>query len=100
MEREEDISKQSKPLDASIHAEIIKFSAKANKDSLEEVVLNVIAAGKFLGWRASAHSQTSQYKVDYHKYPGGNEVMKAINGNDVTYTNKNGKLIEIRKKSD
>ena len=49
LEREEDISKQSKPLDASIHAEIIKFSAKANKDSLEEVVLNVIAPGKFLG---------------------------------------------------
>ena len=68
--------------------------------SLEEVVSNVIAAGKFLGWRASEHSQTSQDKVDYHKYPSGKEVMKAINGNDVIYTDKKGKLIEIKKKSD
>jgi hypothetical protein len=100
LEREEDIAKQRKPLNTSIHAEIIKFAAEANKDSLEEVVSNVIAAGKFLGWRASEHSQTSQDKVDYHKYPSGNEVMKAINGNDVIYTDKKGKLIEIRKKSD
>ena len=64
------------------------------------MVSNVIAAGKFLGWRASKHFQTSQDKVDYHKYPGGNEVMKAINDNDVTYTIKNGKLIESRKKLD
>ena len=98
--REENIAKQRKPLNASIHAEIIKFTTEAKKDSLEEVVSNVIAAGKFLGWRASEHSQTSQDKVDYHKYPSGKEVMKAINGNDVIYTDKKGKLIEIKKKSD
>jgi len=49
---------------------------------------------------ASEHSQTSQDKVDYNKYQNGKEVMKAINGNDVIYTDKKGKLIEIRKKSD
>jgi hypothetical protein len=100
LEREEDIARQRKPLDASIHAEIIRFAREASKDSLEEVVSNVIAAGKFLGWRASEHSQTSQDKVDYHKYPSGKEVMKAINGNDVIYTDKKGRLIEIKKKSD
>merc|ERR1712086_1116135 len=100
LEREEAIARQRKPLDASIHAEIIRFAREASKDSLEEAVSNVIAAGKFLGWRASEHSQTSQDKVDYHKYPSGKEVMKAINGNDVIYTDKKGKLIEIKKKSD
>ena len=48
--REEDIAKQRRPLDAPIHAEISRFSAKVNKDSLEEVVSDVIATGKFLGW--------------------------------------------------
>ena len=46
LEREEDIAKQRKPLDASVHVKIINFAAKSNKDSLEEVVSNVIAAGK------------------------------------------------------
>ena len=100
LEREADISKQRKPLNASIHAEIIKFAAKVNKDSLEEVVSNVIAARKFLGWQASAYSQTSQDKVDYNKYLSENEVMKVINSDDVIYTDKNGKLTEIKKKSD
>ena len=50
LEREEDIAKQRKLLNASIHAESMKFATEANKDSLEEVVSNVIAAGKFLGW--------------------------------------------------
>ena len=70
----------------------MRFAREASKDSLEVAVSNVIAAGKFLGWRASEHSQTSQDRVDYHKYPGGKEVMKAINGNDVIYTDKKGKI--------
>ena len=97
LEREEDISKQRKPLNAFIHAEIINFATEANKDSLEEVVSNIIAAGKFLGWQASEHSQTSQDKVDYHKYPSGKEVTKAINGNDVIYTDKKGKVDQNQK---
>ena len=100
LESEEDIARQRKPLDASIHEEIIRFAREASKNSLEEVVSNIIAAGKFLGWQASKHSQTSQDKVDYHKYPSGKEVMKAINCNDVIYTDKKGKLTKIKKKSD
>ena len=34
LEREEDIAKQRKPLNASIHAEIMKFTREANKDSM------------------------------------------------------------------
>ena len=46
LRRKEVIAKQRKPLDASVHVKIINFAAKSNKDSLEEVVSNVIAAGK------------------------------------------------------
>ena len=75
-------------------------SSCERKKSLVEVVSNVIAAGKYLGWWASKHFQTSQDKDEYYKYPSGREIMKAINGNDGIYIDKNGKLIEIRKKTD
>ena len=45
----EDISKQQKPLEKDIQAEIMSFAAKTGKDSLEEAVANVVAAGNFLG---------------------------------------------------
>ena len=87
-------------MDTYIHTKIINLAAKANKDSLEEAVSNLIAAEKYLCWQASEHSQTSQEKFEYHNYPSGKEVKKATNGNDVIYTNKEGKLTEIRKKSE
>ena len=53
LEREEDITKQRTPLDVSIHAKITNLSVKATTYSLEDVLSNVIAAGKYLGWQAS-----------------------------------------------
>jgi hypothetical protein len=61
--KREDVAKQRKPFDESIHVEMFKLATKARKDSLEEVVSNVIAAGKFLGWQAREHSRPSQDKV-------------------------------------
>ena len=76
-----------------------KSSCEGKNDFLEDVVSNLIATRKYLGWEASKNSETSQDKVEYHKYLGGREVMKAINGNDVLYTDKKGKPIEVRKRS-
>ena len=38
--------------------------------------------------------------MDYHEYPSGKKVLKAINGSDVIFSDKDGKIFQIRRKSD
>ena len=100
LKKEEDIATQRLPLDDKIHAELINMGKKAGKDSAEAVVAEIVSTGKATGYRASEHSQKTQDKVDYHKYPSGKEVMKALNGNDVIFADSKGVLFQIKKKSD
>ena len=58
---------------------------------------DIATNGKATGWRAGEHSQTKLHEVDHHKYPSGKEVMRAINGNDVIFSDKNGKIFQIKK---
>ena len=71
MEREENIAKQRKPLNNEIFAKNIRMAKKAGRNSLEVVVANTEAVGKFLGWRLSEYSQPKQDSVDYHVYRSG-----------------------------
>ena len=71
LEREENIAKQRLPLNNEILAENIRMAKKAGRNSLEAVVANTEAVGKFLGWRSSEYSQTKQDSVDYYEYPSG-----------------------------
>ena len=41
--------------------------------------------------------EKTQNKADYHKYPSGKEVMKALNGNDVIFADSKGVLFQIKK---
>ena len=52
------------------------------------------------GWRASEHLQTKLTAIDYHEYPNKKLVMKAFNGKDVISSDKNGKMFQVKKKSD
>ena len=56
LEREENIAKQRNPLNNEIFAENIRLVKKAGRNSLEAVVSNTEAAGKYLGWRSSEYS--------------------------------------------
>jgi len=83
LKKEEDIATQRLPLDDKIHAELVRMGKDSGVDSAEAVVSNIVSTGKSTGYRASEHSQKTQKKVDYYKYPSGKEVMTALNGNDV-----------------
>ena len=71
---------------------MIKLANQAGRNSLEAAVADVATNGKASGWRASEHSQKKSQDVDYHKYPSGKEVMKAINGSDIIFSDMNGKI--------
>ena len=57
---------------------------------------DIATSCKATGWRASEHSQTKLHEMGYHKYPSGKEVMKAINGNDVIFSDKNGIFFRLK----
>ena len=60
------------------------------------MLANTEAAGKYLGWQLRKYSQTKQDKVDYHGYLSGKKVMKAVNGNDLKFYDKNGQRIHLK----
>ena len=99
MEKKEEKAFQRKPLDAKVNAEIIKSGNQAGRNSLEATVADIATNGKASGWRVSEHSQTKLNDMDYHKYPSGKEVMKAINGNDIIFSDKNGNISQVKKES-
>jgi hypothetical protein len=85
-------------LDNKIHAQIINQINKAAVNSLEAVVANTVSSGKATSWRANKHSQTKVTAVDYHKYPNKKLVMKAINGQAIIFSDKNGRIFQVKKK--
>jgi len=85
LEREEDVAKQRKPLDSKIFAEAKRMADEASEDSLEAVCFNAIAVARILGLRRSEHVQTKKDEVDYHEYPSGKKVIKALIGNDIMF---------------
>ena len=36
--------------------------------------------------------------VDYHEYPGGKKVTKAVNGKDIIFSNIKGKILKSGQK--
>ena len=58
---------------------------EASEDSLEAVCFNAIAVARILGLRRSEHVQTKKDEVDYHEYPSGKKVIKALIGNDIMF---------------
>ena len=100
LDREETIAAKRSPLDDKIHAELLNFAKKSTVNSLEAVIADIATFGKAAGVRVSEHSQTKSDTVDYHEYPSGKQVIKAITGNDTIFSDTDGKIFQIKKKAD
>lgn len=100
LDREETIAAKRSPLDDKIHAELLNFAKKSTVNSLEAVIADIATFGKAAGVRVSEHSQTKSDTVDYHEYPSGKQVIKAITGNDAIFSDIDGKIFQIKRKSD
>ena len=73
LKKEEDIATQRLPLDDRIHAELVRMGKDSRVDSAEAVVSNIVSTGKSIGYRA----------IEYPEYLNSEEIMTALNGNDV-----------------
>ncbi len=78
MLREEDIGRQRALLNNKNFAELLRTATASKcKDSVSDLLFDIVALGCYIGPRLSAYAQTTQDKVDHHTYPSGKTVIKA-----------------------
>jgi hypothetical protein len=88
--KEENIAYQCKPLDNATFAEIQRTRRLSNLiDSDPSLLFDILTLACFIGPRVSEYAQTTQYKVDYHVYPSGTQVIKAFMAHDFIFHDKN-----------
>ena len=92
---EEDIARQRAPLDNEIFAELRQMAiASKCKDSVSDLLFDVVALGFYIGPRLSEYAQTTQDKVDHHTYPSGKTVIKAFIANDFIVYNEKKRIVK------
>ncbi len=101
MLREEDIARQRAPLDNKIFAKLHQTATASKcKDSVSDLLYDVVALGRYIGPCLSEYAQTTQDKVDYHTYPSGTTVIKAFIANNFIFYNERKHIIkELNKDS-
>ncbi len=92
---EEGIARQHAPLDNKIFAKLHQTAiASKCKDSVSDLLFNVVALGCYIGPRLSKYAQTNQDKADHHTYPSGKTVIKAFIANDFIFYNEKKHVVK------
>ena len=99
--REENIARQRSPLDNAIFARMQQTSANnPSRDSVDSVLFNAVALGRITGFRLGEFAQTKQSVIDYHTYPSGKKVVKAMTSNDFEFFDSRGSRLTNFDESD
>ncbi len=85
MLREEDIARQRAPLDKKIAKLRQTATASKCKDSVSDLLFDVVALSRYIGPCLSKYAQTTQDKVDHHTYPSGKKIIKAFITSDFIF---------------
>jgi len=89
--KEEKIANQRCPLDNKIFAQLHSAAKKSRtSDSIDQVLFNIVALGRYIGPRISEFAQKKQSSVDHHTYPSGTKVVKAFATEDFTFFDADG----------
>ncbi len=101
MLQKEDITKQRALLDNDFFAKLRqRATASKCKDSVSDLLFDVVALGRYIGPCLRKYAQTTQDKVNYHTYPSGTTVIKAFIANNFIFYNDRKRIIkELNKDS-
>ncbi len=92
---EEDIARQPAPLNNKIFAELRRTAiASKCKDSVSDLLFDVVALGCYIGPCLSEYAQTTQDKVDHHTYTSGKMVIKAFIANDCIFYDEKKRVVK------
>ena len=79
MLQEEDTARQGALLDNKTFAKLHQTAiARKCKDSVSDLLFDVMALGCYIRPCMSKYAQTTQDEVDHHTYPSGKMVIKAF----------------------
>ena len=96
MLREEDIARQRAPLGNFFFAKLgLTATASKCKDSVSDLLFDVVALGCYIRPRLSKYAQTTHDKVDHHTYPSGKMVIKAFIANSLIFYDEKSTLSTI-----
>jgi hypothetical protein len=101
MLREEDIARQCPLLNNKTFAQLRQMATASKcKDSVSDLLFDVVALGCYIGPCLSEYAQTTQDKVDHHIYPSGKTVIKAFIANNFIFYNERKHIVkELNKDS-
>jgi hypothetical protein len=95
MLREEDIARQRAPLNNKIFAKLrLRTTASKCKDSVSDLLFDVMALGCYIGPCLSEYAQTTQDKVNHHTNPSGKMVIKAFIANDFIFYDEKKRVVK------
>ncbi len=63
------------------------------KDSVRDLLFDVVALGCYIKPCLSKYTQTTQDKVDHHTYPSGKTVIKAFIANNFIFYNEKKHIV-------
>ncbi len=98
---EKDIARQHAPLNNKIFAKLNRTAITSKcKDSVSDLLFDVVALGCYIRPRLREYTQTTQDKVNHHTYPSGKMVIKAFIANDfIFYDEKKHVVKDLNKDS-
>ena len=69
-------------------------TASKCKDSVSNLLFDIVALGPYIGPCLSEYAQTTQDKVDHHTYPSGKTVIKAFIANDFIFYDEKKRVVK------
>jgi hypothetical protein len=95
MLQEEDIARQRAPLNNKVFAQLHQTAiASKCKDSISDLLFDVVALGCYIGPRLSEYAQTTQDEVNHQTYPSGKMVIKAFITNNFIFYNEKKLIVK------
>ncbi len=87
--------RQRAPLDNKIFAKLCRMAiASKCKDSVSDLLFDVVALGRYIGPCLSEYAQTTQDKVNHHTYSSGITVIKAFIANDFIFYDEKKRIVK------
>jgi hypothetical protein len=101
MLREGNIPRQRAPLENKFFAKLPQTATASKcKDSVSDLLFDVVALGHYIRPCLREYAQTTQDKVDHHTYLSGKTVIKAFITNDFIFYDERKRIVkELNKDS-
>jgi len=94
IKEEENIAVQRAPLTVEMFAVMLQDLIRLDFLSMESCIIDQAILGRYIGPRLSEYGQKSHNRAEYHDFPSGKSVLKAICADDIIFLGKDGRRIQ------